>query len=215
MNGIGMKQQECMQLKTAAGRKSMDDQIVNFGQIVSNTFKNIKCDDVQEANVVFDTWKKILYSIKGVGTDLHPGNQYEGQNLYEHSRIIDLKNGILLVEADHPGWIQLLQMHKQYILTGIKKLSPQLNVTTIVFKLKGKKGELFDAEASKTSAQKVHSDIQKRIDKEEKALGEACELKSLKKADGVSKTAQKVELPPELNALFDDLKKSVLTNSKK
>src|SRR5574344_183851 len=143
------------------GKKYMDDNVIPFSQLISNTFKNIKCKDIENANIVFDVWKKVLYSIKGVGNSLHPENPYEGQNLYEHSRIVDFKNGMLLIEADHPGWIQLLQMHKQYILNGLNKASPDLHINTIVFKLKGKKAELCNVEETPVSVEQVLEQIKK------------------------------------------------------
>ena len=41
-------------------------------------------------------WKKVLQSING-----------DGEKLAAHSRIVDLKNNLLYIETDHPGWIQL------------------------------------------------------------------------------------------------------------
>jgi predicted nucleic acid-binding Zn ribbon protein len=38
-----------------------------------------------------------------------------GEDMISHSSVKDLNNGILLVEADHPGWIQLLQIRKKKI----------------------------------------------------------------------------------------------------
>src|SRR5574344_767508 len=186
----------------------MDDEIVSFGNIISNTFKNIKSEDIQNTNQITDAWEKTLCSIKGAGSSLKPANQYEGQNLYAHSRILDLKNGVLLVEADHPGWIQLLQMHKNYILRGLQKASPNLKINTIAFRLKGKKGELYDAEENKTSVEKVRSNMQAKIDEEEKKLNEAEKNLKIVKNDEINSNS-KSELPPELSNLFDDLKKSV------
>lgn len=196
------------------GKKIMDDEIVPFGKIISNTFSNIKAEDIHNTNQITDAWKKTLCSIKGTGSLLKPANQYEGQNLYTHSRIIDLKNGVLLVEADHPGWIQLLQMHKNYILKGLQKASPNLKINTIAFRLKGKKGELYDAEENKTSVEKVRTNIKEKIDEEEKRLSKSeSNLNLNEKVE--SNNCKKSELPPELSTLFNDLKKSVLTNSKK
>ena len=154
-------------------KKYMDDNTISFGDLVSKTFKNIRCEDIENANEVLDGWKKVLYSIKGMANFSHPENPYEGQNLYEHSRIIDLKNGVLLIEADHPGWIQLLQIHKQYIVRGLNKFSPNLHINTLAFRLKGKKGELYDSKNNSYSTEQVKDDIKKRIDKEEKMLNES------------------------------------------
>ena len=189
----------------------MDDNTISFGDLVSKTFKNIKCTDVENATEVFDGWKKVLYSIKGMANSSHPENPYEGQNLYEHSRIIDLKNGVLLIEADHPGWIQLLQMHKQYIIRGLNKFSPNLHINTLAFRLKGKKGELYDSKNISYSTEQVKDGIKKRVEKEEKMLNESVHIENQKNEN----EKDKKQISPELAVLFDDLKKSVLTNSKK
>ena len=49
-------------------------------------------------------WKNILQKISG------------GEKLAAHSRIRDLKNDLLHIETDHPGWIQLFNMNKEEII---------------------------------------------------------------------------------------------------
>jgi predicted nucleic acid-binding Zn ribbon protein len=59
-----------------------------------------------------------------------------GEDMISHSTVKDLNNGILLVEADHPGWIQLLQMRKKKILKNIKHHYPELDIIDVRFNLK-------------------------------------------------------------------------------
>ena len=80
-----------------------EEEIQSFGDIVNLTFKNISKDKYENSNSLISLWEKVLLRIRS-GT-----NPNEGRNLATHSRVVDFKNGILLVEADHPGWIQLLQ----------------------------------------------------------------------------------------------------------
>lgn len=61
--------------------------------------------------------------------------QAAGENLAAHSRPVDLRNGIVFVEAEHPGWIQLLQMSQDAILGRLKRAFPELSITGIAFKL--------------------------------------------------------------------------------
>ena len=75
-----------------------------------------------------------------------------GQLLAAHSRIIDLKNGILLIETDHPAYIQMLRIYKDYILRGLKKKFPELEVNTLSFRLKGSEIKLHDVEENKVPA---------------------------------------------------------------
>ncbi len=59
-----------------------------------------------------------------------------GEDMISHSCVKDLNNGILVVEADHPGWIQLLQMRKKKILKNIKQHYPELDIIDVRFNLK-------------------------------------------------------------------------------
>jgi hypothetical protein len=57
-----------------------------------------------------------------------------GERLSAHSRPVDVRNGIVIVEADHPGWVQLLQLEQKRILDAIKRSFPELGITGIAFK---------------------------------------------------------------------------------
>ena len=58
-----------------------------------------------------------------------------GERLAAHSRIADIDKGILVVEAEHPGWIQLLQFRQTSILEGVKARFPEFELRSIVFRL--------------------------------------------------------------------------------
>ncbi len=185
----------------------MTSNIENINELIHKTFSSISVGDAKRAQNIFSAWEQVLSKIKSVNQDANPN---EGQNLVDHTRIIDLKNGILLVEADHPGWISLLQFHKKFILNGMRMRIPDLEISTLAFRLKGKRGELYGGNENAYSAEKVRSEIEKRIDEEEKKLADYENLD--KKSDDFKK---KKELPPELASIFEDLQKSMLTNSEK
>ena len=71
-------------------------------------------------------WKTVLQKISG------------GEKLAAHSRITDLKNDLLHIETDHPGWIQLFNMQQKRILKELKKEFPELSVKGFSFVLRGK-----------------------------------------------------------------------------
>ena len=48
-----------------------------------------------------------------------------------HSRIKNLEQGILLIEADHPGWIQILQTKERKILDDFRRRFAEMNITGI------------------------------------------------------------------------------------
>jgi hypothetical protein len=53
----------------------------------------------------------------------------------DHSRIRELERNVLLVEADHPGWIQLLQLKCHKLLADLQAQFPDLALTGISFRL--------------------------------------------------------------------------------
>lgn len=58
-----------------------------------------------------------------------------GETLAAHSRIADLRNGTAFVEADHPGWIQLLQLKQDSSLKAIRAAYPELGISALAFRL--------------------------------------------------------------------------------
>ena len=52
-----------------------------------------------------------------------------------HSRIRELERGVLLVEADHPGWIQILQTKQAELLAVVQRRYPELSIRGIAFRL--------------------------------------------------------------------------------
>ncbi len=48
--------------------------------------------------------------------------------LLDHSRIVDLKNDVLWVEVDHPGWMQMIHLQQARILRQVRHLYPQLKI---------------------------------------------------------------------------------------
>lgn len=63
-----------------------------------------------------------------------------GDRLAAHSKPVDLRNGIAIVEAEHPGWIQLLQMEQDRILSSIQTSFPELAIKGIAFRLASEGG---------------------------------------------------------------------------
>jgi len=53
--------------------------------------------------------------------------------LAEHSRIRECERSVLLIEADHPGWIQMLQIKRQDIFEKITARFPEMGIQEIDF----------------------------------------------------------------------------------
>jgi hypothetical protein len=63
-------------------------------------------------------------------------------NIAAHSRIRELQHSVLLVEADHPGWIQILQTKEKGLLDALRRRFPEQNITGISFRLSREGPEL-------------------------------------------------------------------------
>jgi hypothetical protein len=62
----------------------------------------------------------------------------------DHSRIVELERYILLIEADHPGWIQILQTKQNELLAITQKRFPDLTIRGIAFRLSRNRTEQED-----------------------------------------------------------------------
>ncbi len=51
-----------------------------------------------------------------------------GEALSSHVRLIDVLDGVLVVEADHPGWMQMLQLRKKAILEAARARVPEASI---------------------------------------------------------------------------------------
>ncbi|HAH62655.1 MAG TPA: hypothetical protein DCL73_11235 [Treponema sp.] len=173
-----------------------DQSVITAADMITQVFSNIDKCDVENSSRLLGTWKSVVSKV----------HKY-GEKLTAHTELIELKNGILLVETDHPGWIQILQLYSKFILTGLERAVPELKITSLAFRLKGSDFSL----CAKTYDEQIQEDRRK--------LSEKLEAQD-RQVEIHEKTAEKgssgpVELPPELKARLDDLKKSMLTNSSK
>lgn len=181
------------------------EEVFSIGQLINKTFANISVEDVNNAGKRIDSWKKVLLKISS------NRNPNEGQNLADHSKVIDFKNGTLLVEADHPGWIELLQLHKKFILNGLRMNKAYGDIQNIVFRLKGKKADIYDFDAARKSDEDVRRMIEKNIQDQEKALkNSGYNFENPEKNAG--KEAQ--EVPEELKKLMESFKNDIIAGTK-
>ena len=51
-----------------------------------------------------------------------------GDALAGHCRLLDIEDGVLLVEVDHPGWMQMLQLRRKSLLDAARKAAPQARI---------------------------------------------------------------------------------------
>ena len=152
---------------------------------------------------IFTVWKKVVSGVHSMKHDAVDSDKRMplGERLASNTRVVDLKNGVLLIESDHPGWIQYLRMYQKFILNGLKMNLPNLKISSLAFRVSGEKISL--SETYEQQLKKSRSEMAKKIEAQEKELE-----KYDKKKDSPSS-----ELPPELLAKFDSIRQSMLTNS--
>ena len=176
-----------------------NNEITSCEEMIMNTFSYIEKSTLEKNNKFYAAWKSIITKISGCG-----------QNLYEHSKIVEIKNGIMLIETDHPGWNQMFQMHKKFILNGLKMYIPEMNVKTLAFRVKGSAATLCDYNYE-NQLKKENLKEQEMIKKQETVL------KKYEKVDDKKNTfisAKKDEIPQEISNMFESMKQTMLTKNK-
>ena len=68
--------------------------VSDCSEMIMSVFQEIEKSTLEKSNNFYKSWKKIITSIKS-----YNDNEISlGQNLYEHSKVIEIKNGIMLIE---------------------------------------------------------------------------------------------------------------------
>ena len=154
------------------------------------------------ANELPDVWKNTVSKIKTSRDEDKLRRMPIGERLAGNTRVIDLKNGILLIETDHSGWIQYLKMYQKFIITGINRALPDLKITNFAFRIAG----------SNVNLSNNYNDLVKK----EK---EKFEQKTLENDKILNANIQKKDedssksLPPELLGKFENMRRSLLTEN--
>ena len=100
------------------------------GDIVLELFRDLYGEDFLEkakaSSDLSSSWEFIL-------AELWP--QENPPPAAANSRIRELEQGVLIIEADHPGWIQTLQTKQKELLLAVQNRYPQMEIKGISFKL--------------------------------------------------------------------------------
>jgi hypothetical protein len=89
-----------------------------IGELLTAFFSEDTLKMAQGYSDLFSSWRDIA-----------------GENIAAHSRITELEKTVLRIEADHPGWIQILQTRQKVLLNRVRRKFPALNITGISFRL--------------------------------------------------------------------------------
>ncbi len=67
-------------------------------------------------------------------------NEVAGSSIAAHTRLVDVHAGVMIVEADHPGWLQMARMRKEALLSAARAVAPEARITDIRFLLGVREG---------------------------------------------------------------------------
>ena len=164
-----------------------------------------------EANEICSVWRKVVSNVRSFKHDSEDSDKRMplGERLAGNTRVMDLKNGVLLVETDHPGWIQYLKTYQKFILNGLKMNLPNLKISSLAFRVAGSRVSL--SETYEAALEKSKKEMAEKFERQENELKQL-EKKNASAAFGGTQSSEKVtsELPPELLAKFDSIRKSML-----
>lgn len=178
------------------------NEMINASEMITRVFRNIEAENIEGANKISSIWSKVVRGIK------NSRDEFYGEKIDSHSDVIDFKNGQLLIEADHPGWIQAMQLYSKFIIRGMNMNMPGFKVDTLVFRLKGNNSLLFNSyeEELKKAQEEMN---RKNLENEKKT-------ENFLKSTGVSvesKEESTDDLPAEFLASLSSLQSTILTNS--
>ena len=83
-------------------------------EILKSYFNSQQVDKAGQYHSFFSSWRELA-----------------GLDLSAHSTPRDIRNHTLIVDADHPGWVQMIYLKKKSILRKIRHTFPQLDITDL------------------------------------------------------------------------------------
>ena len=158
-----------------------EKEMYGMGGILNSVFSNIDAARVSQGNDIINVWEETVQKIYNYGP-----------KLVGHTRVVDLKNGVLLVETDHPGWNQILNTYKDFLIKGLKMKIKDLEISTLAFKVKGTSVAL--SESYEESKKRQDQELIEKLESNEKKLEE---MGYKNQAEG--------EINPEIAKLFSGI----------
>lgn len=86
-------------------------------QYIESYFETATLRNLGKTSEVFDIWNKIV------------------GKLSSHCRLADIEKGTLIVDFDHPGWMQQFQMQEKTYLKEIQRRFPDLEIKSFKIRL--------------------------------------------------------------------------------
>ncbi|MFW6312745.1 MAG: DUF721 domain-containing protein [Spirochaetota bacterium] len=63
-----------------------------------------------------------------------------GERIAAHAQPVDVRGHSLIVEADHPGWVQMVMMKRSRIIGELRRRYPELGITGLAVRVVEKPG---------------------------------------------------------------------------
>ena len=83
-------------------------------ELIRRFLDSIGSGEGEEYVRLFSSWREIV-----------------SDRIADHAQPVDLKGRTLVVEADHPGWIQMVMMERTRIVDELQRRFPELNIDGI------------------------------------------------------------------------------------
>lgn len=160
---------------------SNEKEMYGMGEVLNSVFSNIDAARVNQGNDIVNVWEETVQKIYNYGP-----------KLAGHTKVVDLKNGVLLIETDHPGWNQILNTYKDFMIKGLKMKIKDLDISTLAFKVKGTSVAL--SESYEESKKRQEQEYLKEMESDEKKLEQLG-----------YKNSKVEEINPEIKKLFSGI----------
>lgn len=163
---------------------SVQNDVKKLSELIMNYLDKVGLFEQSKVLEVYSSWAFIV-----------------GEKQAAHSKLIDIKHQIAVIEVDHPGWSQQILLNKKYILRNFQKRYPQLEVKNI---------SVIVSSHYETSHQFGNTENSgKAVPDKQKATEKAAALSIQQKISLETDNATKTELPQEVQKAFERLRMSI------
>ena len=81
--------------------------------------------------------------------------QIVGDRIADHTEPVDIRGTALVVEADHPGWVQMVLMSQARILRQLNRRYPELTITGLHIRVSDDRAAAAGAAAARQAANPI------------------------------------------------------------
>jgi len=185
----------------------MDNRVFTSSEIMMQISNYISVD----GNKLPSVWKDVvskIHSYKDEGED-NEKRMPIGERLAGNTRVVDYKNKTLLIETDHPGWIQYLKLYQKFIITGLSRVLPDIEVKHFAFRVAGSNVMLRNN--YEDDLKKENQAMEKSYEKTEGQLNQFYQNQKKPASPTPSNLSRKSEdiLPEDLLKRFENMKNSM------